>query len=131
MIGTAIVSSEVSKIMLSQKSGRIINFSSMAVGLHQEGTSAYSSSKAALVEYTKIMAKELFQINITCNVISISMFPSDAFYELGDKIITKAKEKLIYKNILNIEEICNVIDFFFKDKSKIVTGQEIYLGMVS
>ena len=57
--GTFILCREVAKIMMKANSGRIITFSSMAAGLHLEGTSAYALSKAAITEFTKILAKEL------------------------------------------------------------------------
>jgi 3-oxoacyl-[acyl-carrier protein] reductase len=128
--GSYNVCREVSKVMVLQKSGRIITTSSMAVGLHEEGTSAYSASKSAVVEMTKVMAKELAPLGITCNVIAPSMFMTDAVKSLGDKVIERALDKLTIKRTLTIEEICNVVSFLSDPASSCITGQVIHMGLV-
>ena len=128
--GTYYVCGEVAKIMMQQRSGRIITVSSMAVGLHEEGTSAYACSKSAIVEMTKILAKELAPLGITCNVMAPSIYLSEGVEALGDEVIESAREKLTFKNNLEIEELCNVVDFFVAPESKQITGQVIHLGLV-
>lgn len=128
--GSFYVCREVSKVMLLQQSGRIVTTSSMAVGLHEEGTSAYSASKAAIVEMTKIMAKELAPAGITCNVIAPSMLMTDAVEELGSDIMDRALSRLTVKRMVTIEEICNVLTFFSAPQSACITGQVIHMGLV-
>ena len=128
--GTFNVCREVSKVMLLQRCGTMINTSSMAVGLHEEGTSAYSASKSAVVEMTKIMAKELAPAGITCNVIAPSMLRTDAVEELGEAIIERALSKLTIKRMVTVEEICNVVEFFAAPESRCITGQVIHMGLV-
>jgi len=128
--GSYYVCREVSKVMILQRSGRIITTSSMALGLHEEGTSAYSASKAAIVEMTKIMAKELAPAGITCNVIAPSMLMTDAVNALGEEIMQRALSKLTIKRMVTIEEVCNVVSFFSEDESSCITGQVIHMGLV-
>ena len=116
--------------MLLQRFGTIITTSSMAVGLHEEGTSAYAGSKAAIVEMTKIMAKELAPAGITCNVIAPSILSTDAVGELGEAIINRALDKLTIKRMVSIEEVCNVVSFFAAPVSRCITGQVIHMGLV-
>lgn len=128
--GSYYVCREVSKVMLLQRSGRIITISSMAVGLHEEGTSAYSASKSAIVEMTKVMAKELAPAGITCNVIAPSMLMTDAVHALGEEVIQRALSKLTIKRPVTIEEVCNVVSFFSAAESGCVTGQVLHMGLV-
>ena len=121
---------EVAKKMLKRKFGRIINFSSMAAGILEEGTSLYASSKKSLEFYSKIFAKELSRENITCNTIAPSMYESPSFRELGDIVINNAKKKLQVKRKLKINEISDLIEFLFKKESEVINGQTIYLGLV-
>jgi 3-oxoacyl-[acyl-carrier protein] reductase len=130
VIGPINLMNEVTKKMLKKKFGRIINFSSMAAGLLEEGTSLYSSSKKSLEFYSKIFAKELSKENITCNTIAPSMYDTPSFRELGDKIINNAKKKLQIKRKLKINEISDIIEFLFKKESRIINGQTIYLGLI-
>jgi 3-oxoacyl-[acyl-carrier protein] reductase len=128
--GTYYTCREVAKVMITQKFGRIITVSSMAVGLHEEGTSAYSASKSAIVEMTKVLAKELAPLGVTCNVIAPSMVITDAVKALGEAVIARALEKLTIKRTLTIEEVCNVISFFTAPDSVCITGQVIHMGLV-
>jgi len=130
VIGPVNLMNEVAKKMLKKKFGRIINFSSMAAGLLEEGTSLYSSSKKSLEFYSKIFAKELSKENITCNTIAPSMYDTPSFRELGDKIINNAKKKLQVKRKLKINEISDIIEFLFKKESRVINGQTIYLGLI-
>ena len=128
--GSFYVCREVSKVMMLQRSGRIITTSSMAVGLHEEGTSAYSASKSAIVEMTKVIAKELAPLGITCNVIAPSLLMTDAVEDLGKDIIERALNNLTIKRPATDDEVCNVIAFFAAPESGCITGQVIHMGLV-
>jgi len=128
--GSYFVSREVSKLMLLQRSGSIITISSIAVGLHEEGTSAYAASKASIVEMTKIMAKELAPVGITCNILAPSMVMTDALNALGEEIIKRALSKLTIKRLVTIDEVCNIISFYAAPESRCITGQVMHMGLV-
>lgn len=130
LYGTYFVCREVAKAMMSQKSGRIVTVSSMAVGLHEEGTSAYSAAKSAIVEMTRILAKELAPLGITANVVAPSMYPSDAFEALGTAVQERARGRLAVKRVLQIDEIANVIQFYAAPESRAITGQVLHIGLV-
>jgi 3-oxoacyl-[acyl-carrier protein] reductase len=102
----------------------------MAVGLHEEGTAAYAASKSAIVEMTKILAKELAPLGITANVIAPSMFASDAFAALGERVQKRARESLTIQRTVTAEEIANVVAFYVAPDSSIITGQVIHMGLV-
>ena len=129
--GTFYMCREVARAMMLQRSGRIITMSSMAVGLHEEGTSAYSASKSAIVEMTRILAKELASSGVTCNVLAPSMITTEAVEALGDAVTARALDKLTIKRRLSIEEICNVVSFFVGPQAGCITGQVIHMGLVN
>jgi 3-oxoacyl-[acyl-carrier protein] reductase len=130
VFGTFFVCREVARAMMVARSGRIITVSSMAVGLHEEGTAAYAASKSAIVEMTKILAKELAPLGITANVIAPSMFASDAFAALGEHVQKRARESLTIQRTVTAEEIANVVAFYVAPDSSIITGQVIHMGLV-
>jgi 3-oxoacyl-[acyl-carrier protein] reductase len=130
-MGSYFVSREAALVMMKRQFGRIINVSSMAVGLHEEGTAAYSASKNAIVEFTRIMAKELAPFNITCNVIAPSMIKTEAVEALGAQVIERALNKLTIKRMITIDEIGHVLDFFIEPSGGIITGQVVYMGLIS
>jgi 3-oxoacyl-[acyl-carrier protein] reductase len=131
VMGAYLTCREAAKVMMLQRSGRIITLSSMAVGLHELGTSVYAASKSAVVEMTKILAKELAPLGITCNVIAPSVFKTSAVENLGEAVVKHALESLTIKREVTIEEICNVVNFFAAPESSSITGQVLYMGLVN
>ena len=128
--GTYYVCREVSKIMIRHKYGRIITVSSLGVPLHLEGTSAYSATKSAVIEMTKILAKELAPAGITCNVFSPALYITDAAEAMGKEWARRLLDKQTIKRTVTIEEICNVISFYLSPESAPITGQVINMGLV-
>lgn len=68
---------EALKLMQRQKNGRIINLGSMAVKHEVEGESVYTSSKAALQTFTRILAKESYRMGVTCNMVAPAAVATD------------------------------------------------------
>jgi len=128
--GTYYVCREVSKVMISNKCGRIITISSLGVPLHLEGTSAYSATKSAIVEMTKILAKELASMGITCNVLGPALIMTESAQAMGQEWKDRLLERQTIKRTMTIEEICNVISFFAAPESSCITGQVINMGLV-
>lgn len=129
-MGSFIASREAAKIMVRQRSGRIINMASMACGLHSEGASAYAASKSAVIEYSKVLAKELAESNVTVNVVAPSMVDTGMLEELGEKSRESALQSLTLKRSCSLEEVNHVVMFLASDLAACVTGQVIYLGLV-
>jgi len=129
-MGSFFASREAAKIMVRQKSGRIINMASMACGLHSEGVSAYAASKSAVIEYSKVLAKELAESNVTVNVVAPSMVETGMLDELGEKSRESALQSLTLKRSCSLDEVNHVVAFLASDLAACVTGQVIYLGLV-
>ncbi len=121
---------EAVKIMGRKKFGRIINLGSMASKHEVPGEALYTSSKAALNAYTRVLAKEVNRQGITVNVVA----PSAIRTELSEKINQAALAEVLSRNAINdygsFEDVSNAIDFLIKEDSKSITGQIIFLGGV-
>ena len=129
-IGSYCVSREVAKVMVRQRSGHIINMASMACGLHSEGASAYASSKSAVIEYSKVLAKELAASNVTVNVVAPSMVETDMLDELGENVKETVLQSLTLKRTCTPKEVADVVSFLGSDRADCLTGQVLYLGLV-
>ena len=118
----------VAPIMMKQRSGRIINMSSVA-GLHgNAGQFNYSASKAAIIGMTKSAAKELGSRGINVNAIApgfISTPMTDLLTEEQKKAIL---EMIAMKRYGNVEEIAGVASFLAGKDSSYVTGQVIEIS---
>ncbi len=111
------------------KTGRIINISSMSAALNENGTSLYAASKVFNEKFLTIFSKELSKTNITCNTIGITYFNSASFKQLNKYILKKSFDKTNIKRTLTIKEIMHTVNFLLDNKSSIITGQKLYLGM--
>jgi 3-oxoacyl-[acyl-carrier protein] reductase len=128
LIGTFLFSREAAKIMMRNKWGRIINFTTVAVPLSLEGESIYVASKSAVEGLTKTLARELAPFDITCNAIGPAPVNTDLIKNVPQEKIKKLVESLPIKRLGKFEDILNIADFFMSEKSSSVTGQIIYLG---
>lgn len=125
LISTFLTCREFSKIMMLQKYGRIINISSIMTELHAEGTCAYGSAKSAVTEFTRVLARELIQFNITCNVISPSLINTSSSKTFGEKWEGNMLEMQSIKRAIEPNELAHIIEFFFSEKSSCLTGQNL------
>ena len=128
LLGTFIFIREVSKVMARQKWGRIVNISTIAVPLSLEGESIYVASKAAVENITKIASRELAPFNITVNTIGIAPLMTDLIKTVPKEKINKIVSMMGIKRLAKYSDVSNVIDFYIKDESDYISGQNIYLG---
>ena len=113
------------KYMLKQRSGSIINLSSVVGVSGNAGQANYSASKAGILGFTKTMAKEMGSRGIRCNAIA----PGFIITEMTDKLSDEVKEQWIQTIPLKRggtpEDVANVTLFLASDLSAYISGQVI------
>lgn len=129
--GAFLFSREVGKIMMRQKFGRIVNYTTVASALRLEGEAIYAASKSAIENLTQTLSKELAPFNITVNAIGPTPVKTDLIKAVPQDKIDALLEKQAIKRLGNFEDIKNVIDFYIDEKSEFITGQILYLGGVN
>ncbi len=118
----------VAPIMMKQRSGKIINMSSVA-GLHgNAGQFNYSASKAAIIGMTKSAAKELGSRGINVNAIAPGFISTPMTDQLTDAQKKAILEMIAMKRYGNVEEIAGVASFLAGKDSSYVTGQVIEIS---
>jgi 3-oxoacyl-[acyl-carrier protein] reductase len=118
--------------MIKQKSGRIINISSVIGIIGNAGQANYAASKAGLIGLTKSVAKEIASRNITVNAIAPGYIVTDMTEKLPEKIKEKMMELIPLKRLGNPEDVANLAAFLASDMASYITGQVINVdgGMV-
>jgi len=110
---------------------RIVNFSTVAVPLALEGELAYSSSKAAIENMTKILAKEIAKFHITVNAIGPSPIQTDLIAGVPKEKLDSILEKQAIHQYGKLKDVIHLINFLISPDSDFITGQVIYLGGVT
>ncbi|MDK2062264.1 SDR family NAD(P)-dependent oxidoreductase [Aliarcobacter butzleri] len=129
--GTFLFTREVSKVMMKQKFGRIVNYTTVAKPLRLEGEAIYAASKAAIENFTQTIAKEVASYGITVNAIGPTPIQTDLIKAIPKEKIAELLNKQAIKRFGTFEDIINAIEFFCDEKSDFITGQIIYLGGVN
>lgn len=120
----------ITKVMLKQKSGSIINMSSIVGIAGNSGQANYAASKAGIIGLTKTTAKELAPRSITCNAIAPGFIETDMTAALADKIKENMLAAIPLKRFGAPEEVAALAVFLAENKY--ITGQTITIdgGMV-
>ncbi|MCR5344140.1 MAG: 3-oxoacyl-[acyl-carrier-protein] reductase [Butyrivibrio sp.] len=121
--GAFLMSKLVTKPMMKQRYGRIVNISSV-VGVHgNAGQANYSASKAGLIGMTKSIAKELASRNITVNAVAPGMIATDMTAVLTDAQKDSINSSIPAKRMGEPEDVANAVLFLADEKSSYITGQ--------
>ena len=126
--GTFLFCREAAKLMQKNRFGRIVNFTTIAVPLAIEGEAIYASSKAAVINLTKILAKEFGSFGITVNAIGPTPIKTDLIKGVPENKIKSLISRQAIKRYGQNRDVVNVINFFTNEKSGFITGQTIFLG---
>ena len=113
----------MSRYFLKQKSGKIINMSSVSGILGNAGQANYSASKAGVIGLTKSVARELASRRININAIAPGFIATDMTDAMTEEAKEKIAESIPFKRIGQPEEIAEMALFLASDKSDYITGQ--------
>jgi 3-oxoacyl-[acyl-carrier protein] reductase len=128
--GTFYFCREAAKLMRRSKSGRIVNFSTVAVPYRLEGEAVYAASKAAVESLTRVLAKEFAEFGITVNAVGPNPIDTDLIRSVEEGQIAALIARQAIKRLGEHRDVANVVDFFVQPESDFITGQVVYLGGV-
>ncbi|MCM1178776.1 MAG: 3-oxoacyl-[acyl-carrier-protein] reductase [Clostridium sp.] len=115
----------ISRQMLKQKGGHIINLSSV-VGVHGNGGQVnYSASKAGIIGITKSVAKELGSRGITVNAVAPGFIVTEMTDAMPEDAKTQVAEHIAMKKLGSVNDVAELIAFLASDKASYITGQVI------
>lgn len=116
---------QVYSVFMKQRSGRIINISSVSGLMGNAGQANYSAAKAGIVGLTKTLAKELASRNVTCNAIAPGFIETDMTNKLSDKVKEAAVAQIPMKRMGEPSDIAHMATYLASDYAKYITGEVI------
>jgi 3-oxoacyl-[acyl-carrier protein] reductase len=121
--GSFNVTKHVVGVMLRQRSGSILNITSISGMVGMAGQVNYASSKAGLIGFTKALAKEMAKANVTVNALALGFVETDMTGILNPEYRAKALEQIPLGRFAKAEEIAEIALFMLSPKASYVTGQ--------
>jgi 3-oxoacyl-[acyl-carrier protein] reductase len=115
----------VQPVMLKQRSGSIINMSSVVGVSGNAGQSNYAASKAGIIGFTKSVAREVGSRNIRCNAIAPGFIMTDMTSQLPEEVRKAWIEQIPLKRAGTVDDVANTALFLASDLSSYISGQVI------
>jgi 3-oxoacyl-[acyl-carrier protein] reductase len=117
-----LLTKHVVRSMMSERAGRIVNISSVVASTGYQGLSAYSATKAALIGFTRSLAREVGPLGITVNAVA----PGFVATEMTSELTGKQREQLMRRSALRrlpgADDVAAAVDFLLSEKAKNITG---------
>ena len=122
----------VSRLMMKQRSGSIINITSVVGETGNAGQANYAAAKAGLIGFTKSVAKELASRNIRCNAGAPGCIATDMTAVLGEDAVDAMVKTIPMGHVAQPEEVAKAVLFLASDDASYITGQTLNVdgGMV-
>lgn len=108
--------------MLAARSGRIVNIASIVAITGYQGISAYSATKAAMLGFTRSLAREVGSLGITVNAVLPGFVDTEMTLDLDEAARRKIAHRSALGRLTNVEDIANIVDYLISDQAQGITG---------
>ncbi len=130
LVGTIYCCQLFAPLMLRQKHGSFINFSTIAVALALKGESVYAASKAGVEVFSRTFAREMADFDVRVNCIAPGPIRTDLLKGISDSQIKKiTSQQIIQKQFLK-QDVCDLVELLIDKKASSLSGQVLSVGGV-
>ena len=130
LVGTIYCCQLFAPIMLRQKQGSFINFSTIAVALALKGESVYAASKAGVESFSRTFAREMADFNVRVNCIAPGPIRTDLLRGITDAQIEKITSQQVIQKPFQKSDVCDLVELLLDEKSTSLSGQVLNVGGV-
>ncbi|TXC91991.1 3-oxoacyl-[acyl-carrier-protein] reductase [Metabacillus litoralis] len=126
--GVFLCTKGVTRQMMKQRNGRIINITSIVGVSGNPGQANYVAAKAGVIGLTKTTAKELASRNINVNAVAPGFITTDMTDELSEEVKSEMLKQIPLAKLGEPSDIANLVTFLASEKSKYITGQTMHVN---
>lgn len=130
LVGTIYCCQLFAPLMLRQKYGSFINFSTIAVALALKGESIYAASKAGVESFSRTFAREVADFNIKVNCIAPGPIATDLLRGISDDQIEKITSQQIIPKQFQKSDVCDLVELLIDKRAASLSGQVFNVGGV-
>ena len=130
LVGTIYCCQLFAQILIRQKSGSFINFSTIAVALALKGESVYTASKAGVEAFSRSFAREMADFNVRVNCIAPGPIQTDLLRGITDTQIKKITSQQVIPKQFQKEDVCDLVEILLDQKASSLSGQILNIGGV-
>ena len=130
LVGTIYCCQLFSPLMLRQKRGSFINFSTIAVALALKGESVYAASKAGVEAFSRSFAREMADFNVRVNCIAPGPIRTDLLKGITDSQIENIVSQQVIPKQYEKSDVCDLIELLIDPKASSLSGQTLHVGGV-
>ena len=130
LVGTIYSCQLFAPILLRQRYGSIINFSTIAVALALKGESVYTASKAGVEAFSRTFAREMADFNVRVNCIAPGPIKTDLLRGISDIQIDTIVSQQVINKVFKKSDICDLVELLLDERSASISGQVLNVGGV-
>lgn len=130
LLGTIYCCQLIAPLMLRNRTGSIINFSTIAVALGLKGESIYAASKAGIEGFTRSFAREMADFNVRVNCIAPGPINTNMLNGITSEQIERIVSQQIIPKQFTSDAVSDLIEILLDERSKSLSGQILHVGGV-
>ncbi len=128
LLGTIYASQIVARALVRRGSGRIINFSSIAVSIGLQGESAYVASKAGVEGFTRSFAREMAPHGVTVNAVAPGPIDTDLIANVPAEKLQAIVDRQVISRKAGLEDVWRIVRMLLSSESAMLSGQVFHVG---
>lgn len=121
-ISPIVLTKYVVRSMMSERAGRIVSISSIVATTGYKGLSAYSATKAALLGFTRSLAREVGELGITVNAVAPGFADTEMTRQLGEAEREKIMRRSALRRLVGGDDVAAAVQFLFSEQARNITG---------
>ena len=128
LLGTIYCCQQIAPLMIRNKAGSIINFSTIAVALGLKGESIYAASKAGVEGFTRTFAREMADFNVNVNCIAPGPIDTNLLKGITATQIEKIVSQQIIPKQFTTDTVSDLVELLLDERSRSLSGQVLHVG---